>query len=333
MIRKFPLAVLMAIPILLSSPAKAQQQPTQLPGLKDWFLATGNWEKDPQLYVLEMGTGADTIVMIHGGWGSEHSGLIPAVRSLANKYHFVFYDQRGSLRSPFPDSLISLENHIEDLELLRKELKIDKLNLVGHSMGSFLASAYASKYPNRIKRLVLLAPAGLKSQLSKEENELLGKEEAKLQKFRTRPAVEQEMNKLNLNRTSPPLSSQEQTAKFRISLFGRLMLFDPSKWNQLMGGRGMDRLHLYQIIANSYPKEGFNYVEDFKKDNYPITIITGDHDFLDFGNGLHKKWASENPRIKFTAVKDAGHFLWVDQPEEVAKLIDLEFKVPNPQTR
>jgi len=326
MIRKFLLALLMAVPFLLSSPTKAQQQQATIPGLKDWFLATGNWEKDPQLYVLEMGVGSDTIVMLHGGWGSEHSGLIAAVRSLANKYHFVFYDQRGSLRSPFPDSLISLENHIEDLELLRKELKIDKLNLVGHSMGGFLASAYASKYPNRIKRLILLAPAGLKSQLSQEENELLGKEEVELKKFRTRPAIEQELNKLNLNRTSPPLSSQEQTAKFRISLFGRLMLFDPSKWNQLMGGRGMDRLHLYQITTNTYPKEGYNYVQDFKKGNYPISIITGDHDFLDFGNGLHKKWASKNPRIKFTAVKDAGHFLWVDQPGEVARLIDLEFR-------
>ena len=93
-----------------------------------------------------------------------------------------------------------------------------------------------------------------------------------------------------------------------------------------MGGRGMDRLHLYQVTTNTYPKNGFNYVEDFKKGDYPIAIITGDHDFLDFGNGLHKKWASENPRIKFTAVKDAGHFLWVDQPVEVARLIDLQFR-------
>ncbi len=44
-------------------------------------------------------------------------------KGLTDKYHFIFYDQRGSLRSPVPDSLISYENHIEDLELLRKELK------------------------------------------------------------------------------------------------------------------------------------------------------------------------------------------------------------------
>lgn len=75
-------------------------QQEKLPYLRNWFLSTGDWEKDPQLYVLEFGSGTDTIVMLHGGWGGEHSGLINAVMDLRDQYHFIFYDQRGSLRSP-----------------------------------------------------------------------------------------------------------------------------------------------------------------------------------------------------------------------------------------
>src|SRR3990170_2076324 len=141
---------------------ETSSKPEQLPGLKDWFLSTGNWEKDPQLYVLEFGNGSDTIIMLHGGWGGEHSGLINAVKDLKDQYHFILYDQRGGLRSPCPDSLVTFNNHIEDVELLRKELKLDKLTIVGHSMGAVLASAYAAKYPQRIKQLILLAPARLK---------------------------------------------------------------------------------------------------------------------------------------------------------------------------
>jgi hypothetical protein len=69
-----------------------------LPRMQDWFLSTGDWHKDPQLCVREFGYGSETIVMLHGGWGAEHSGLVEAVKDLEQYYRFVFYDQRGSLR-------------------------------------------------------------------------------------------------------------------------------------------------------------------------------------------------------------------------------------------
>ena len=38
---------------------------------------------------------------------------------------------------------------------------IDKMVLVGHSMGGYLAAAYALKYPEHIKHLILVCPAGI----------------------------------------------------------------------------------------------------------------------------------------------------------------------------
>src|SRR5688572_30590096 len=290
-----------------------RQEP--FPGLKDWFLSTGNWEKDPQLYVLEFGTGRDTIIMVHGGWGAEHSGLINAIRNLKDQYHFVFYDQRGSLRSFCPDTLISFNNHIEDLELLRKELNIGKLIIVAHSMGAIVASAYAAKYPLHVKQLILLAPMYLKDPIPEEDKQLLDQSSKALDKFMKRPEVPQELDKLGLNRTSPALSSREETAKFRINLYGKRMLYDVSKWPQLMGGRGLNKFHVYQLTVNTYPKGGWNYLQEFNRQTYPVSIITGDHDFLDFRNSLYKKWSAEASRIKLSIIKNAGHFIWVDQPE------------------
>ncbi len=169
--------------------------------VKDWFLSTGDWQNDPQIYVCEFGSGADTVVMLHGGWGGDYTGLLTAVANLGDQFHFIFYDQRGSLHSPFPDSLISFENHIEDLERLRKELRISKLNLVGHSMGAVLASAYATKYPAHIRRLVLLAPAGLKYPVPPDELAILRSSEPQFHSFLGRPAVSELLAKYNLNRT------------------------------------------------------------------------------------------------------------------------------------
>jgi len=132
-----------------------------------------------------VGEGSETIVMLHGGWGGEHSGFMAAVGDLKEQYHFVFYDQRGSLRSPSPDSSITFDRHVEDLELLRRELNVEQLRLVGHSMGAVLASAYASKYPHRIKRLTLLAPAYLKNPIPEEDEELHRQESLALKLSRT----------------------------------------------------------------------------------------------------------------------------------------------------
>lgn len=99
---------------------------------KVWYLQTSDSVKH---FVTEFGKG-DTVVVLHGGWGAEHSYLIDAFRPLSNQFHFVLYDQRGSLRSPAPDSTITIKQFVEDLEALRQELGLEQLTLLGHSMGS-----------------------------------------------------------------------------------------------------------------------------------------------------------------------------------------------------
>jgi proline iminopeptidase len=299
----------------------SQQQPNQqqrAPVLKDWFLSTGHWQNDPQLYVCEFGTGHDTVIMLHGGWGGDHSGFMAALSGLTNQFHFILYDQRGSLRSPFPDSLISFEQHIEDVERLRKELNMDKLTIVGHSMGAVLASAYAFRYPARIQKLILLSPAPLKNPVPDDEKKLGSLQQAALQQFLNRPEVTRELEKYNLNRPTPALSSREETMKFRIGLYKR-MLYDVSKCKDVPGGRALYKARVFELTAKTYPPTGWDYVAAFKSQSYPVHIIVGDHDFLDFGCGLSKKWSSEVPRIKLQVIKNAGHILWLDQPEEFEK--------------
>ena len=293
---------------------------TGLPVLKDWFLSTGDWQNDPQLYVREFGTGTETVIMLHGGWGAEHSGLVEAVVSLKTEYRFVFYDQRGSLRSPFPDSLITFDRHIQDLEFLRKELDQDQLTLVGHSMGAVLASAYAKKYPKRIKRLVLMAPAHLKNPIPEEDSEIRQQQSKRFEAFMDRPGVQRELDALQLNRESPSLSSREQTAKFRIN-FAKRMLYDVGNWSGLAGGRALYQGHVFGLTANSYPTAGWNYLEAFAKEEYPVSIIAGDHDFLDMGNLLIKKWTAAHPEIALHIIKNAGHMLWIDQAEATTKAL------------
>jgi pimeloyl-ACP methyl ester carboxylesterase len=47
------------------------------------------------------------------------------------------------------------------LEAWRETMHIDKMILAGHSMGGYLAVAYAERYPHRVDRLVLISPVGV----------------------------------------------------------------------------------------------------------------------------------------------------------------------------
>jgi len=95
-------------------------------------------------------------VVLHGGPGG---GISPSYRQFFDPtaYRIVLFDQRGAGKST-PTSCLE-ENTtwhlVEDTEKLREHLKIQKWVVFGGSWGSTLALAYAEKYPERVKALVL----------------------------------------------------------------------------------------------------------------------------------------------------------------------------------
>ncbi|PKP46294.1 MAG: hypothetical protein CVT95_07200, partial [Bacteroidetes bacterium HGW-Bacteroidetes-12] len=110
-------------------------------------------------YFKIIGTG-EPILVLHGGPGLFSDYLISSFEGLAEGYQFIFYDQRGSGKTDFPKDTasISIDNFVEDIEAIRKHLKIDKITLSGHSWGGLLALFYAKKYPDNLNKLILIAP-------------------------------------------------------------------------------------------------------------------------------------------------------------------------------
>ena len=50
---------------------------------------------------------------------------------------------------------------LDALEEWREKMGIEKMSLVGHSLGAYLSTAYALKYPTRVNQVILLSPAGV----------------------------------------------------------------------------------------------------------------------------------------------------------------------------
>ena len=100
-------------------------------------------------------------LVVHGGPGS---GCTPWHRRLFDPavYRIVLFDQRGCGRSTphASEPQIDLSSNttqrlVADMELLRRELEIERWLLLGGSWGSTLALAYAEAQPDRVSQIVL----------------------------------------------------------------------------------------------------------------------------------------------------------------------------------
>lgn len=125
-----------------------------LSGATGWYLPTRDGAGE--LFVFELGSDKDPVIVLHGGPGADFRCMLPIAYGLDTDFHFVFYDQHGSLHSRvIPDS-ISMAKHVDDLERLREALCVARLSLVSHSAGTMLAFAYLEAHPARVANLVLV---------------------------------------------------------------------------------------------------------------------------------------------------------------------------------
>ena len=103
------------------------------------------------------------LILIHGIGASRHSwdGLIAHLKP---DFRCISYDLRGHGRSPQPKPPYTLEDLVEDLEALRRELHIERAHFAGHSLGGMIGPAYARRYPARVLSLGLFSSAAFRTE-------------------------------------------------------------------------------------------------------------------------------------------------------------------------
>ena len=110
---------------------------------------------DPnQNYYSFINNNTNPLVFIHGV-GLDHKMWEPQINSLNNN-SIITYDLLGHGKTPFNKEEVTLDDFSNQLDDLIKFLKVDKIHLIGFSLGSLIALDFASKFQDKLKTLTLL---------------------------------------------------------------------------------------------------------------------------------------------------------------------------------
>ncbi|MEM7727270.1 MAG: alpha/beta hydrolase [Cyanobacteria bacterium P01_A01_bin.45] len=114
------------------------------------------------LFWREIGQGT-SVIFLHGSW-NDGSQWVSLMEYLAKDMQCVAPDLFGFGESEYPDLHYSIDLQLECLSEFLQALKLDRVVLVGDSLGAWIAASYACKYPQNVSGLVLLSPSGVETE-------------------------------------------------------------------------------------------------------------------------------------------------------------------------
>ncbi len=117
-------------------------------GYRTWYRVAGE---------LAGPSGKLPLLVLHGGPGFPHDYLEDLASLADDGRPVVFYDQIGCGKSDHPDddALWTMATFVEEVAAVRDALGLERVHLLGHSWGGWLALEYALDRPSGLASLVL----------------------------------------------------------------------------------------------------------------------------------------------------------------------------------
>jgi proline iminopeptidase len=283
-------------------------------------------EDDIQLYHFAEGHGR-SVLIVHGGPGGAHGSAWPGLEPLTGEYRFYYYDQRGCGQSTRPfdtfsspntyENMTTLEQtlgmgaHLADIERIRQILGDDKVILVGHSYGGFMASLYAAEFPERVEALILIAPANMlvmpsdgPDLFSAVRERLPQEKQAELDAY-----IEEYLDFQSVFDKSEDelVALNEGFAEYYA-----LVVDDPLPEGGRSGGWMVPAVYMSTGLRHDYRNA-------LKAVDAPVLVVHGSDDLQT--EAQSRSYADLFPNADFRVIEGAEHFPFYNQPEAFAQVV------------
>jgi proline iminopeptidase len=272
----------------------------EVKGGKIWYRIDGEGDKIP-------------VLLLHGGPGSSSFYLEP-LKELSQDRPVIFLDQLGCGRSTriTDTTLMTIEQNVEQLEQVRKALKLDKFYLYGHSWGTMLGMDYYVKYPKGIQGLIFSSPL-FSTKIWTDDADTLIKtlpeatqkaiRESERQKKYENEAYKEAMNvyyKAYVRRSDKSKSQQDTAAKF----------FGENVYNFMWGPSE------FTATGNLL---NYNRLKDLPKITVPTLLTAGEYD--EARPSSVRYYTSLIPGAQFKEIPQAAHSTMMDNPKDYIRVL------------
>jgi pimeloyl-ACP methyl ester carboxylesterase len=112
------------------------------------------------LAYIDMGKASGPAVVLIHGYTDSARDWVPLLPYLSKDFRLILLDIRGHGKSGKPECCYARLDFAYDLKLLLDELHIERVAIVGHSLGSIIAQTFAEFWPERTTRVVLISSTG-----------------------------------------------------------------------------------------------------------------------------------------------------------------------------
>lgn len=265
-------------------------------------------------HYLDEGSG-EPVVMLHGNptWSFYYRGLVAALRG---SYRVIVPDHIGCGLSDKPDDShysYTLAERAQDLERLLDSLSVTQdLTLVLHDWGGMIGMVYATRHPERIRRLIILNTAAFHLPSSKPlpwslwlcRNTALG-----TVLVRGFNAFSRVASHVGCQRQSMPADVRQAYLAPYDSWNNRIAVL---RFVQDIPLRPGDRC--YDLV--SWVQDGLPELRDV-----PMLICWGEKDFV-FDRHFLDEWVRRFPEADVHRFPDAGHYVLEDAGEAIIPLVE-----------
>ena len=246
-----------------------------------------------ELAYEEHGQGAP-LVLIHG-YPLDHSIWGEVIPLLEKEFHLIIPDLRGFGQTEEMEADISILTYASDIEGLLTHLKIKKAFIAGHSMGGYVALAYARSYMDEVSGLALIS-----SQAAADSPE------RKQGRYATAKQVLETGMKVVVDSMTPKLSADKHIQAFIREVISKQKPQGTSSALKAMA----ERPDSTELLSTS---------------RFPVVIVHGDADeLIPIERGREMKAAL--PNAHYVELPTAGHMPMMENPHAVAEALRFFIK-------
>ena len=259
-----------------------------------------------KLWYKVSGTGP-VCLMPTPAWGLSSDLYFRTLQPLEKIFTTVYIDSRGTGRSQKPVSTkdYTWEQLTADLEALRVHLQQEKLWLMGHSEGGTQVLHYAGAHPERVNGLVLFDAPAVRDEQSQQDVM------SRMQQRRDQPWFAEATQAMQGGTVA-----SDDDLKARMKTMMPLYWADPAKSAPYAGDFEATSVSVtaWRGQTDSH-RAPFDFRDALKRVRAPALIVVGDEDFV-CSPLAAKRLHLCLPNSKLLVIEKAGHFPWLEQPEE-----------------